>query len=170
MQHLPRSISRIALAAATLILAVPTLTACGFNLATHRVYTPAAGTNDRDGSVDILAAVVVSTDPGSGTFIASLSNNSLEEEATLEAITGDGVEAELEPVEIPAGGLVNLADPPAEIEVNGKFEAGDFVTLTLEFGGEETTMEVPVVPNAGDYAGLDGPAPPPLETPSPEPH
>lgn len=165
MQPLTRT---VATTAATIALAVPTLSACGFEMATDRVYTPAAGTNDRAGQVDVLGAVVVSTNPGSGTFIASLSNNSTDEAATLEGLSGEGVEAEVEPVEIPEGSLVNLAEPPAEIEVTGDLEAGDFLTLTLDFGGERTEMEVPVVPNADDYAGLDGPAPPPSETPSPE--
>lgn len=163
MQPLSRT---VAMAAATLALAAPALSACGFEMATDRVYTPAAGTNNRDGSVDVLNAVVVSTEPGSGTFIASLSNNSTEEPATLEGLSGEGVEAEVEPIEIPEGALVNLAEPPAEIEVTGDFEAGGVVTLTLDFGGEEATLEVPVVPNADEYADLDGPAPAPTETPS----
>lgn len=167
MQPLPR---KLALATAALALTAPALSSCGFDYATDRVYTPAAGTNDRDGVVDVLGAVVVSTEPGSGTFVASLSNNSTEESATLDSVSGEGVEsAGFAPIEVPAGGLVNLADPAAEIEVTGEFESGDFVDLTLSFdNGEEATLEVPVVPNAGDYAGLDGPAPAETEPAAPE--
>ena len=72
-----------ALTAAALALTAPALTSCGFDYATDRYYTPANGANNRDGAVDVLGAVVVSTEPGSGTFIASLSNNSTTEPATF---------------------------------------------------------------------------------------
>ena len=42
------------LVAGALVLALPLLGSCGFGKATDRVYTPAAGTNDRDGDVDVL--------------------------------------------------------------------------------------------------------------------
>ena len=143
-----------------LALAAP-LTACGFDLATDRYYTPAVGANNRDGQVDVLAAVVVSTEPGSGTFIASLSNNSTQEPVALTEVgsteTQDLTAADFTPVEVEPGQLVNLADPPAEIKVTGDFEAGDFVEVALGFdNGETVELDVPVVPNAGDYAGLDG--------------
>lgn len=158
MQHLTR---KLTLATAALALAVPTLASCGFDYATDRYYTPAVGANDRSGSVDVLAGVIVSSEPGSGTFIASFSNNNEDEAATLESVGGEVSTASFQPIEIPAGGLVNLADPPADIAVEGDFETGDFVPVTVTFGtGEEIDLEVPVVPNQDDYAGLDGPATP----------
>ena len=66
---------KIALALTGAMLAVPALTSCGFNKATDRVYTPAAGVNDQDAMVDVLGAVIVSGQDGSGTFIASFANN-----------------------------------------------------------------------------------------------
>jgi hypothetical protein len=156
--------SRFALATAALALAAPVLTSCGFDYATDRVYTPATGTNDRDGVVDVLGAAVVSTDPGSGTFVATLSNNSDSEPVTLEEISSTGATevtaGDFEPVEVEPGGVVNLADPAAEIELTGDFEAGNFVELALSFdNGERTVLEVVVVENSGYYADLDGPAP-----------
>lgn len=153
-----------------LALAAP-LTACGFDLATDRYYTPAVGANDREGQVDVLGAVVVSTEPGSGTLIASLSNNSTQEPATLTEVGSteaqDLTAAEFAPVEVGPGRLVNLADPPAEIKVTGDFEAGDFVEVALGFdNGETVALDVPVVPNAGDYEGLDGEPAPVEETES----
>jgi hypothetical protein len=150
-----------ALTAAALALTAPALTSCGFDYATDRYYTPANGANNRDGAVDVLGAVVVSTEPGSGTFIASLSNNSTTEAATFSELTGaeggDVTVAAFEPVEIAPGSLVNLADPPAEIEVTGDFEAGDFLEVSLGFdNGERAVVEVPVVPNSGQFEGLDG--------------
>lgn len=150
-----------ALSAAALALTAPALTSCGFDYATDRYYTPANGANNRDGAVDVLGAVVVSTEPGSGTFIASLSNNSTTEATSLTELgateDGDVTAAEFEPVEIAPGALVNLAEPPAEITVSGEFEAGDFVEVSLGFdNGENTVVEVPVVDNRGYFEGLDG--------------
>ncbi|KRF02686.1 hypothetical protein ASG88_04780 [Nocardioides sp. Soil777] len=150
-----------ALTAAALALTAPALTSCGFDYATDRYYTPANGANNRDGAVDVLGAVVVSTEPGSGTFIASFSNNSTTEPATFTELGategGDVTAAEFEPVEIAPGALVNLAEPPADIQVTGEFEAGDFVEVSLGFdNGENTVVEVPVVDNHGYFEGLDG--------------
>jgi hypothetical protein len=50
-----------ALAAGALLLAVP-LSSCGFDKATEREYTPAAGANNRDASVDVLGAAIVSAE------------------------------------------------------------------------------------------------------------
>ena len=148
----------IALALTGAVLAVPALTSCGFNYATDRVYTPAAGTNHQDASVDVLGAVIVSGQDDSGTFIASFANNAIDEEVSVESLSGGGttIQAEsFEPIAIPPGGIVNLADEGG-IPVTGTFSAGDFVPLTISFSnGERATLKVPVVPNEGDFADLD---------------
>jgi hypothetical protein len=149
-----------ATAAAALALAAP-LTSCGFDYATERDYTPAGGSNNREGVVDLLSAVVVSGTEGSGTFVASLSNNDDSEEQSLTGISGGegaAIEAaEFEPVTVPADGLVNLAEPPAGIVLTGEFTAGDFVPLTVDFGnGERISLNVPVVANdTGYWEGMD---------------
>ena len=154
----------LATAAAVIALAVP-LTSCGFSYATERDYTPAGGANSREGVVDLLSAVVVSGTEGSGTFVASLSNNDIIDEQSLTGISGgdpgeDGTAveaAEFEPVVVPAAGLVNLADPPADIILTGDFAAGDFVALSFDFGnGERVSLNVPVVPDDfGYWEGMD---------------
>lgn len=151
----------LALTTAAVALATTGLSSCGFDYATDRYYTPSTGTNDHDGTVDVLAAVVVSTEPGSGTFIASLSNGDRDEDVSLTELgMTDGTPVEFEPVLVEKGSLVNLAEPPAEIEITGEFEAGDFIELALGFdNGERVVLDVPVVENGGYYAGLDGPAP-----------
>ena len=65
--------------------------------------------------------------------------------------------AEFEPVTIPAGGLVNLAEPAADIVLTGEFTAGDVVPLTVDFGnGERVSLNVPVVANdTGYWEGMD---------------
>ena len=161
----------LALTAATVALITGGLSSCGFDYATDRDYTPAVGINDRSGVVQVHGAVVVSTEPGSGTFIASLSNSSPDQEASMTEvglIEGDApAPAEFEPVLIKPGGLVNLAEPPANIELTGEFAAGDFVEIAVGFdNGETVELEIPVVENRGYYADLDGPAP--VETPEPE--
>ena len=146
-------------AAAVVALAAP-LSSCGFDYATDRDYTPGSGANNRDGDVDVLSAVVVSAAEGSGTFIASLSNNGSDEEETLTAVTGQDstvTAAEFEPVAIPAGGLVNLAEPAADIVLTGDVAAGDVVPLTVDFGnGERVSLNVPVVSDdTGYWEGMD---------------
>jgi copper(I)-binding protein len=149
----------LATAAAVLALAVP-LSSCGFDYATDREYSPAGGANNREGEVDVLSAVVVSAAEGSGTFVASLSNNQ-DEEQTFTGVSGDEgaavTAAEFEPIAIAAGGLVNLAEPPADILLTGEFEAGDFVPLAVDFGnGERVTLNVPVVADdTGYWEGMD---------------
>ena len=149
------------LVAGALVLALPLLTSCGFNKATDKVYTPGAGTNDRDGDVDVLAAVVVAAQPGSGTFLASLSNNSSTDAAELTEMAGAGEWQDLTfgeidpPIEIAPQGFVNLVDEPG-ISVTGDYGAGDFVELTLSFeSGDTVTMNVPVVYACDVYEGLD---------------
>jgi hypothetical protein len=148
------------LVAGALVLALPLLSSCGFSKATDRVYTPGEGTNNRDGQVDVLAAVVVAAQPDSGTFIASLSNNSTTDD-TFEGLEGAGDWADLQigevspPVDVPARGLVNLADEGG-VAITGDFAAGDMMRVSLTFGsGQTTTLNVPVVFACDEYTGLD---------------
>jgi hypothetical protein len=156
--------ARLLVAAGAVLLAAPALTSCGFDYATDRVYTPGVGTNDRDGSVDVLAAVVVSAEDGSGTLVASFSNDDETAPASVETIAGAGDGASLEvgefaPIEIPAGGLVSLADAEEPVVVTGDFVVGQFLTLTFTFGdGTSAEMDVPSVTDCYEYAGLDGSA------------
>ena len=101
---------------------------------TDQVYQPSVGVNDRDGSVDVLGAVVVSSSDGQGTFVASLVNNDLEESDVLTNVTGEDVQALLAaPVRIGPESLVNLADTGA-VSVSGDgVSPGKFVRLTLVF-------------------------------------
>ena len=149
------------LVAGALVLAVPLLSSCGFGKATDKVYTPAEGINNRDGDVDVLAAVIVAAQPDSGTFIATLSNNVSTKDDSFEGLEGAGEWADLQigevspPVDVPARGFVNLADEGG-VSLTGDFEAGDVARLTLTFGsGQTTTMSVPVVFACDEYTGLD---------------
>jgi hypothetical protein len=164
-----RPSARLLAAAGALLLAAPVLTSCGFDYATDRDYTPGAGTNDRDALVDVLAAVVVSGQEGSGTFIASFANNDEDDAATVSGLSGSvshtddsGKETSSDltvdsfsPITVPAGGLVNLATDGG-ITLSGDFAAGDFLDLTVSFGdGSSVDLEVPTYASCGDYEGLD---------------
>ncbi|HSE10328.1 MAG TPA: hypothetical protein VLB29_16825 [Nocardioidaceae bacterium] len=157
---------------AAAVLLVPVLASCGFNEPTDRVYTPGVGVNERSGTVDVLHALIVSGAEGSGTVVAGLSNNDRQEDDALTRITGAGDDARLSvtldgPVEIPAGGAVQLVDE-TEVSVEGEtVEPGTFVELTFTFErGENVTVEVPVVARRGDYAEIPVPsiAPTPAAT------
>ena len=150
--HLRR---KLTLAVSATVLAVPVLSSCGFDYATDRVYTPAVGTNNRDADVDVVGAVVVAAQPGSGTFVAGLSNNDPEEPRTLVSVTGEGVNVKgLSDLEIPPRGYVNLADE--DVHVDGEVAAGGHVALQLEFDtGDAVEVNVPVVTNCDEFEGMD---------------
>ncbi len=148
-----------ALALGALALTAPLVTSCGFNYATDRDYTPATGVNNREASVDVLGAVIVSGQPDSGTFIASLSNNDQDTAAAFDTLAGGaGTSIQVEsfaPVSISPGGLVNLA-LEGGVPVTGSFMAGEFIPVSVSFdNGERVTLKIPVVPNDGYYEGLD---------------
>jgi hypothetical protein len=149
------------LIAGALVLAVPLLGSCGFDKATDRVYTPAAGTNNRDKDVDVLSAVIVSAQPGSGTFLASLSNNLTDKPFQLTSVAGSGKWTDLTiapadlSIDIVARGFDNLVDQDP-ITVTGDLTPGQVAELTLTFdSGDEVTMDVPVVYACNAYEGLD---------------
>jgi hypothetical protein len=153
-----------ALAAGALLLGTTLLSGCasisGRDPATNREYTPANGANNRDAEVDVLGAVVVSGQSGSGTFIATLVNSSPDEAISMDSLAGAGDDASLaasdfSPIEVPARGAVNLADGQG-VTVTGDFEAGQFAEVQVGFSnGESVTLKVPVVTDTGSFEGLD---------------
>ena len=64
------------------------LTGCVKEFATDRVNTISSGVDNRDAFVDVLHAVIVSSEAGSGTFIASFANNDTEEPASFTTLEG----------------------------------------------------------------------------------
>ncbi len=156
--HLRPPAARLLAAGGALALAT-VLSSCGFNYATDRVYTPAEGTNDRSTDVDVLGAVIVSGQDGSGTFIATFSNNLQDKSSSVDSLEGAGDDTlevdEFEPIELQPGDMVNLADEGG-IVVRGDFGPGDFVHVLLTFGdGESIEMDVPATPPCDEYVGLD---------------
>lgn len=160
-----QTILRRRIAVAALALAIPALSACGFEAQTDKVYQPAPGVNDRSGAVDVLGALIVSAKPGSGVFITTLSNNNQNRADKLltVAVQGAQVAPGGEPT-IGPGAFVNL-QTNGGIPVSGSsIKAGDFVTARLTFAhGDPVTLKVPVLVNDGPYAGIN---PDPTATPN----
>ncbi len=155
--HLRRT---LALATGALLLAGP-LTSCGFDRATNRVNTIAAGTSNRDASVDVLGAVVVSAQPGSGTFVATFVNNSTEDSASIEKLEPQtdtpAKIVDFTAVDLDPNAMVNLAQDDQGVQVTGDFEAGDRLPMVVELtGGDLVQIDVPVVANCWQYEGIDG--------------
>ena len=153
----------LALAAVALV-ATATLTACGFDYPTDRINNLTAGVDYRDGSVDILNAVVVAKQANSGTFIATFINSDPKDPVALQSVSGDNTAigtTQATPFTLQPGTLRNLATDGG-IPVNGTFALGQFVSLSFQFDdGETANIQVPVVVDDGQWAGLD------ISTPSP---
>ena len=155
---------RVAIAA--VLLLVPALAACGFDAQTDKIYQAATGVNDRSGVVEILNAQVVSAEDGTGTFIATLDNTDLKQADQLVSVTGDGVTAKNQAIDIPADGVANLAQPAegadaVQVQVDGEgIQAGKWVRLTFAFAnGQSSEVLVPVVSSdSADYAEVPLPS------------
>jgi hypothetical protein len=162
--------TRRRLAAVAMVLLVPTIGACGFGYQTDQVYQPGVGVNNRDGAVDVLGAVVVSSIDGQGTFVASLANKG-DSDDSLESVDGEDVQVQVaSPVEVQAGSLVNLADTGAVGVTGESVSPGKFVRLTLQFeSGQATEVNVPVVPREEEFSQIKPATPsgPPSASPSP---
>ena len=156
-----------ALAVASVLLALPSLSSCAhvsFGAQTDQVYTPADGENNREGSIDVLNAFILSEAPGSGRLVAGLANPSTGEDDELTGVQGVGEDQDVTftigsgETSIPAGGFLQLADEDAaEVTVSGDpVQPGAFVRLSFSFkDGEEAELNVPVLEPGVTYADVD---------------
>jgi len=155
---------RIALATGVLLVAAP-LSSCGFDNATDQIYVSSAGVDSRLGPVDILSAVVVSAEDGSGTFIATFSNNDAAHADHVTGLTAGTTDPTLkvfgfETIKLTPGGFVNLADVDGEndgvVLTSDRIKAGYYVDLVFDFGrANQVKLSVPVVADDNIYEGLD---------------
>lgn len=158
-------------AAVAAVLLVPTLAACGFGAQSDQQYQPGAGVDHVVGNVDVLNAVVVSKQTGSGVFAGTLVNKTTAK-SRLTSISVDGKSTPIQ-VSVPGQGLVNMAtDKKAATELKGSgIKPGNYVSLVLRFdNGQTTRLQVPVWPDSGDYADVAMPGSPsssPSGKPSP---
>lgn len=168
---------RMSIAAAAVLLAVPALSACGFNEQTDQVYNPADGVNNRSGAVDVLDALIVADSHGSGTVIAGLSNNNQTTADQLTSVSGAGKDQSVavtmgsRPTITPAG-FKQLADLKSPIAAKGsQIVPGNFVTLRFTFkNAESITVDVPVLDRTDQYTSVPVPtSPSPSTSPSASP-
>ena len=160
------------IAAAAVVVIAPGLAACGvsFGAQTDQPYTPSDGVSARGGEVDVLNALIVSDTPGTGRLIAGLSNENTSASDTLTGVRGAGEDQSVTfspaggSTTIPAGGLLQLADPDAaNVVVKGSpdlVKAGAFVRLTISFqNAQEATLNVPVLEPDETYSDVQLPGP-----------
>lgn len=158
----------LALGAAGLA-AMTALSACGFNYPTDRINNLVSGVDYRNGSVDILNAVVVAKQAGTGTFVATFVNNSPGKAVSLQSAAGDNTS--ISTVDAPTftlqpGTMRNLATDKG-FPVSGSFAMGQFVNISFTFdNGETANLSVPVVADDGQWAGLDIATPSPSQSPT----
>lgn len=171
------------LAIAVLVATLPVLTACAANFSaqTQQQYQPAVGTDDRDGDVYVINAVIVADQAGNGTVVTTLISQQSDDYLQgfsaedskggalktnkLPAITGSqDPNAPSNGIALPAQQSVKIPDDGA-LQVSGDtITPGTFATLTLTFvEAAPATIDVPVVPRSGPYIGTQIR---PIETPS----
>ena len=147
----------LALGAAGLAATV-VLSACGFDYPTDRINNLTAGVDYRDGTVDILNAVVVAKQSNSGTFVATFVNGSPTQAISLQSASGDNTaiaSVDATPFTLQPNTLRNLAAKKG-MPVSGTFSLGQFVNISFQFDdGETANLSVPVVADDGQWAGLD---------------
>ena len=158
---------RRSIAGAAVVLAVPVLSSCGasFGAQTDQVYNPAVGVDERSGTVDVINALVVSGDDGSGTVVATLVNNDQQDDDTLRTVSGAGDDAGLTvkvagETAIPAGGLLNMATD-SQTSISGeRVTPGNFVRLSFAFDrGAAVKVDAPVVSSDNPaYADIEVPS------------
>ena len=142
---------RRSIAVAAVVAVAPVMSSCGVNFGaqTDQVYNAAVGVDNRNGSVDVLNALIVSGVDGSGTVVAGLVNEHQDQAVHLTSITGAGPN----PVtvsgpastKIAAGGMVSLADKGQYAAHGSSITGGADVKLTFNFdNAPSVTLDVPV--------------------------
>lgn len=156
LHGLPRRSTAIAAGA---LLLTGALSSCGFDLATDQVNTISSGINDRDGDVDVLGAVVISGSPDTGTFVATLVNNTADEAIALTGVAGDASPVDdLAPQEVDPLDVVSLFQTGG-VSLAGPIGLGDFIDVELSFdNGQTTSLSVPVVRPCYEYDPAKFPA------------
>lgn len=171
------------LATGALAFSAPALAACSTDMPTDKVYNQAVGTNERHASsIDVLNAMIVSNESGTGTFITTLVNNDnkVTGEDSKQRLTGLSVKVPdpatdnpddfaVVEIDVPRGleivageNLVLSERGEGGIKIEGEFpddtiEPGYYAEVTLTFdNAPAVTLEVPVVTNCGYHEGEDG--------------
>ncbi len=153
---------RLVPVAGLLLVTGTAVTGCGFDYATNRVNQIAMTADDRSEVVDVLGAVIVSAQPGSGTLVVTFVNGDPEAASSVDEVAAAGeppIEVPAyEPVEIPPRDRAVLAEDGG-ITVTGDFVPGEVVPVSFTFGdGSSVELDVPTVPPCRQWEGLDSSA------------
>jgi len=170
---------RRSLAGCTAALATALVAGCSasFDAQTNQIYQSGIGSNNRDGDVYVLDALVVTDGTGLGTISAALVNEVLRADAlvavTADSPTGNRVRGMIlsQEVRLPSQQLVQLSNTGDVILSAVKpLNVGGSITVTFTFrNAAAVTLDLPIVMNTGDFAGVPVPTPSatPLVTPTP---
>jgi hypothetical protein len=167
----PRGLSWIRLLVVAAVLAVLSGCAANFGAQTQVRYQPGVGTDERNGDVYVLNAVVVADSAGTGTVVTNMISqvrddyltdftaSSLEggvlDTSKLPAVTDGSANAPTDGVSLPLQTSVKLPDA-ALLQVEGPaVTPGSFVSLSLTFQeAAPLQLQVPVVSRSGAYSGI----------------
>ena len=144
-----------------LVAALPALSACsasGRDAATSQVNQIVMGANNRDFDVDVLNAVIVAKTDGSGTFIATLVNNSSQADNSMTALEGEQglTSRRSRPSRSRCGAWSTSPTTTRGSSSRVTSRLGQYVPLTVTLGdGTAIPVNTPVVPDSGYWTGLD---------------
>jgi copper(I)-binding protein len=142
-----------------------------FDAQTNQIYQPAAGSNNRDGDVYVLDALVVTDGTGLGTISAGLVNEGDRADALVgvspDSPAGNRVRGMIltNGVDLPSLKLVQLSDAGDVIlSADKPLNVGGSIEVTFTFrNAAPVTLDLPIVLNSGDFARV--PVPTPSATP-----
>ena len=169
MQVLTSHRVRQAMVTAVVVLATAALTGCGYNFGsqTDQIYQPAVGSNNREGQVYVLNALVV-TGGSDGALVAGL----LDEADTDDVLTGVTAKGSNgndltttivgDQIPLPSRSLVRLSQD-ADVAISGdatELGAGGLISVTFTFqNADPVTLDAPIVAREGPYADVPLPTP-----------
>jgi copper(I)-binding protein len=169
---------RRSLAGCIAALATALVAGCSasFDAQTNQIYQPAVGSNNRDGDVYVLNALVVTDGTGLGTISAGLVNEVTRDDALVavspDSSAGKRVQGMIltHRVRLPSLQLVQLSDAGHVILSAARpLNVGGWITVTFTFrNAAPVTLDLPIVMNTGDFARVPVPTPSatPLQTSS----
>jgi copper(I)-binding protein len=168
------------MATAAIVVATAGLSGCGgnFNAQTDQIYQPAVGSNNREGQVYVLNALLVVGDGSDAALVAGLLDQAGTDD-TLTAVTAKSskgndltVTINNDQIPLPTRTLVRLSQD-ASVAISG--QAGDLgpggtVSVTFTFqNADPVTLDAPIVAREGAYADVPLPSPSPSASPSTAP-
>ena len=172
---------RRGLAACIAALATALTPGCStnFDAQTNQIYQPGVGSNNRDGDVYVLDALVVTDGTGLGTISAGLVDELAKADALIgvsaTSPAGNQVRGMIltHRVRLPGLKLVQLSDAGNVILSAVKpLNVGGTINVTFTFqNAGPVTLDLPIVLNTGDFARVPVPTPSatPLQTPTKTP-